>query len=408
MSTAETEEAFVKVLLESGVLSADKAESARKAKASANGETIGDVLVKEGAIRKEVKDVIETRIREGHTGPLKKLGNHLLIRKLGEGAMGAVFMGLALDGDAPAQVAIKVLKKELTHGNKNLVDRFLREAQSAVKLRHENIVSAKGVSEEDGFHFYVMDYFEGEPLDVVLKREKRLQPSRALDVIIDAAKGLGYAHGLGFIHRDIKPANIYLVKDGPAKLLDFGLVKNMDTSSQEALTAPGTVMGSPHYISPEQVKGGKDLDRRTDIYSLGATLFHMVCGRPPFQGSSAATVIMAHISQSPPEPSSLASDVPPGLSKVIMRMMTKEKDQRYPSCDVLLQDLDEVKAGRDPRFQPAAFPMSEPGTPLSSSEDMTTIIMPPDEIEKTRMESAAPSTAASGKKPWWQFWMFWK
>ncbi|MCW8129253.1 MAG: serine/threonine protein kinase [Planctomycetota bacterium] len=410
MSTAETEEALVKVLLDSGILSADKVDAARKAKESANGETLGDLLVKHGSLKPRIKEVIETRIREGHTGPLKKLGKYILIRKLGEGAMGAVFMGLEIEGDSAAEVAVKVLKKELTQGNKTLVDRFLREAKSAVALTHENIVSAKGAGEEDGFHYYVMDYFEGEPLDVMLKRDKKIGATRAVEIIIDAAKGLGYAHGLGFIHRDIKPANIYLTKDGPAKLLDFGLVKNVDQASQEALTAPGTVMGSPHYISPEQVKGGKDIDRRTDLYSLGATLFHMVCGRPPFQGSSAATVIMAHISQPPPEPRTLSSEVPPGLSQVILRMMAKERDQRYPSCEALLKDLEEVRAGREPKFQPAAFP-SDPAGSNSADEFMTTVIAPPEELERTRMESmqsAHASKPAPTGKPWWQFWMFWK
>lgn len=399
--TAETEEIFVKVLIDSGLTTADKIEAARKAKASAGDQSLGDLLVKDGSLKPQIREAVENRVTTGHTGPLKKLGKYLLVRRLGEGAMGAVFLGLELEGDSEKRMALKVLKKELTQGNEALVERFMREASSALTLQHENIINAKGMGEEAGLHYYVMDYFDGEPLDAVLKRETKISFDRAVKIIIDAAKGLAYAHGLGFIHRDIKPANIYLTFNGPAKLLDFGLVKNVALPNQNALTVTGTVMGSPHFISPEQVRGEKNLDRRTDIYSLGATLFHMVCGRPPFQGNSPATVIMMHVSQPPPNPSTLSSDVPPGLSKIILTMMAKERDKRYPNCEKLLEDLIEVQAGREPKYC-ATLEAPSP----SSEELMATCVMPPQELENTRLTAPNEAQTQKPKKRWWQFWKF--
>ncbi|MBI3829446.1 MAG: serine/threonine protein kinase [Planctomycetes bacterium] len=397
MSAAETDDVFAKVLVESGLLSAEKIEAARKTKVGSTERSLGDILIEDGALSSNVKEILESRIREGHTGPMKRLGNFLIAKKLGEGSMGGVFLGLEIHADAPARpVAIKVLKKELTQGSKALIDRFVREATSASKLQHENIVSAKGAGEVNGMHYYAMDYVEGEPLDAVLKRESKLPINRALQVTIDAAKGLGYAHGLGFIHRDIKPANIYLTKGGPAKVLDFGLVKNVLAPEQDALTITGTVMGSPHYISPDQARGDKGVDLRTDIYSLGATLFHMVCGNPPFRGNSPATVIMMHISQPPPAPIALSPDIPPGLSQIILTMLAKDRESRYPNCAVLVEDLEEVQAGREPKFKPTS------GSP-DANEIMPTVLMAPEVLDKTTLLEPT-QIMPKKKKSWWQFW----
>ena len=414
MSTVVTDETFIQALLEAKLVPPGKVEEAQKAREAGNAESATDYLVQSGEIPAALKEVVEQRLQTGVKSPLKKLGQYVLIQKLGEGGMGAVFKGITLasgplkDETFGTYVAIKVLKKEISD-NKNLVDRFQREAVSAVRLRHENVVSARGVGHDDGFHFYVMDFFEGEPLDAIIKRDKRVPAARATEIIMDAARGLEYAHQLNFIHRDIKPANIYVTAAGPSKLLDFGLVKNIDTPNQQALTAPGTMMGSPHYISPEQVRAEAELSGQTDIYSLGATLFHLVCGRPPFQGDSAAMVIMAHVSQPVPDPRSLAPDVSEGLMKVIFKMLAKERKDRYKNCTELLADLQLVKEGKVPEtavlatFSPeTASVLNKPidenaPTVIDTSGTAATIMLGKDGRPMLTAKPLAPKT-------WWQFW----
>jgi len=414
MSTAVTDETFIAALLEARLVSPEKVEAAHQAREAGSAESATEYLIQSGEIPAALKEVMEQRLLSGVTSPLKKLGQYVLIQKLGEGGMGAVFKGITLS-DGPIKdekfgtyVAIKVLKKEISE-HQNLVDRFQREAASAVILRHENVVSARGVGHDDGFHFYVMDFFEGEPLDVLLKRDKRVPVARATEIIADAARGLEYAHQLNFIHRDIKPANIYVTAAGPSKLLDFGLVKNIDTPNQQALTAPGTMMGSPHYISPEQIRAEAELTGQTDIYSLGATFFHLVCGRPPFQGDSAAMVIMAHVSQPVPDPRLLAPDVSEGLAKVIHRMLAKERNDRYKNCTELLADLQLVKEGKVPEsllhaeYAPnskAAVhqPIDENApTVIDTSGCAATIMLDHENHPMLPAKSHAP-------KMWWQFW----
>ncbi|HYE97830.1 MAG TPA: serine/threonine-protein kinase, partial [Planctomycetota bacterium] len=280
----------------------------------------------------------------GHT----QLQHYKLLKKLGEGGMGAVY--LAEDTKLGRRVAVKVLPKKF-NDNLELLKRFRREAEAAQTLKHPHIVGAYAFGEDAGWHFYVMEYCDGEPLDALLKRDRVLPIARALEITLQVATGLRYAHDLGFIHRDIKPANIFLTREGRAKVLDLGLSKNIEDAELSFKTVSGAVLGTPHYISPEQAQGEKRIDGRTDIYSLGATLYHLLTGQTPFDGSSVYEILSKQVTAQLPNPQDLREDIPEGVVHVLRRMMAKNRADRYRDCGELVRDLEEVAAGKSPATQ---------------------------------------------------------
>jgi serine/threonine protein kinase len=209
-----------------------------------------------------------------------------------------------------------------------------------------------------------MEYCEGETLDRILKRDKVIPWDAAVGVVLQVARGLKHAHDHGIIHRDIKPANIFICKplgtpEGGqvetfaegfvAKILDLGLSKNISGDEQSFYTQTGVALGTPHYISPEQAKGEKGIDGRTDIYSLGATFYHLVTGQTPFQGSTAALIMMKHLNDELPNPQDINPDIPDGVAHVIARMMAKDPKDRYPSAAELADELERFIHGEAPR-----------------------------------------------------------
>src|SRR6185436_19298702 len=222
---------------------------------------------------------------------------------------------------------------------------------AATKLKHANIIGAFAAGEDLGYHFYVMEYCEGKPLDSILAVEKRLPVAQALSITLQAARGLKYAHDSGIIHRDVKPSNIIMTVDGTAKILDLGLSKNLEESTVSFKTVTGAVLGTPHYISPEQAQGEKNIDGRTDIYSLGATLYHLLTGQTPFDGATALEILSKHVNTQLPNPQDLREDLSDPVVQVLERMMAKEPHDRYADCAALITDLEEVAAGRAPKSQ---------------------------------------------------------
>ena len=251
------------------------------------------------------------------------------------------------------EVALKVLGERFASDESYRL-RFLKEARAAARLNHPNIVQIYDFGRVESTFYIAMEYVRGESVGDRLRRSGRLDEAEAVAVVCQAAVALGVAHAAGIVHRDVKPDNLIVSVDGVVKLVDLGLAKS--AADDANLTQSGVVSGTPHYISPEQIAGFRDVDGRADIYSLGATLFHMVTGRTPFEGSSGMIVVAKHLHDEPADPRELAPGTSAGVCAVIRRMMAKNRDRRYPDIPTLLADLRELESGRLP-----AAPQDEAG-----------------------------------------------
>ena len=270
------------------------------------------------------------------------LGDYRLLRKLGEGGMGAVYEAEHLKLER--HVALKVLPQKFTN-DPTFLERFQREAKSAAALNHTNIIQLYDIGEDRGHHFFGMEFVDGESAQERLQREGKLTLEWALHVVRGVAEALRYAHQRQIIHRDIKPDNIMLTKDGHVKLADLGLAKKMgDVTS--GVTQTGAGMGTPYYMAPEQAEDARSVDHRADIYALGITLLHLLAGRRPYDGDSAYGIIIAHVSKPLPTGTQLGTELAPEVEAVIQKMCAKEPDQRYQDYDTLLADLERAQAGQ--------------------------------------------------------------
>jgi serine/threonine-protein kinase len=243
-------------------------------------------------------------------------------------------------------VAIKVLPKKLSE-NAEYVERFYKEGKAAARLNHANIVQAFDVGEANGYHYFVMEYVEGHTLFDEMSEGKVFAEADALKVIIQIARALEHAHSRGLIHRDVKPKNIMMTKSGVAKLADMGLARAA-SDAQAAQAEAGRAFGTPYYISPEQIRGEVNIDFRADIYSLGATLYHLVTGRVPFEGPTPAAVMHMHLKEPLIPPDHLNTSLSSGLGEVVEVMMAKDPNRRYASTKDLLIDLEAIAAGQPP------------------------------------------------------------
>jgi len=276
----------------------------------------------------------------------KAFGKYLLERKLGQGGMGAVY--LASDPASQRSVALKIM----TVQGQELVERFHREAQSMAKLKHPNIVPVYEVGTIGKYHYFTMEFIQGTSLEDLIKNKNRLSPNHTAGIIRDTALALDYAHKQGIIHRDIKPANILIDSNKHPYLMDFGLAKEL-TGLDRSLTMSGTVMGTPDYMSPEQAMGEKKrIDRRSDIFSLGATFYHCITGRLPFESKELYQVMNQVIHKDPIPPSRLVRSLPQDLETIILKCMDKEKDRRYQTGRALADDISRYLEGESISARP--------------------------------------------------------
>jgi tRNA A-37 threonylcarbamoyl transferase component Bud32 len=264
-------------------------------------------------------------------------------RKLGEGGMGAVY--LAHQRSMSRSVAVKTLRKELVDSDE-FVDRFMREVQVATALSHPHIVTVLDFGQDtDGTLFLVMELLEGEELTQRLARAP-MSPQEALRIAIQIASALEAAHGMSIVHRDLKPDNVFMLKmpgGGTfAKVLDFGIAKVLDSESK--VTKTGMIFGTPEYMSPEQCKG-VGVDHRSDFYALGCMLFEMLGGRTPFRADTPMALLLAHVSSAAPRPSSFGVAIDPNVEDFVMRLLSKEADDRPPSATVVREILEKLLAG---------------------------------------------------------------
>ncbi len=274
------------------------------------------------------------------------LGSFYVQRVLGVGGMGVVF--LARDTKLNRQVAVKALRPALA-ASASARQRFLREAQAAAALNHDNVVPIYHVGEEGGFPFLVMPFLQGATMEELLTSEGKFAPLRAIRIGRQVALGLEAAHRRGLIHRDIKPGNVWLEADPETsassdrvKLLDFGLAQAVGTAGH--LTQSGLILGTPQYMAPEQAQGGT-VDTRCDLFSLGSVLYHMVVGEPPFPGSDTMSVLVGLAVDTPVPPSARNPAVPAALSDLIMRLLEKDRTKRPGSAREVADQLDAVEHG---------------------------------------------------------------
>jgi predicted Ser/Thr protein kinase len=287
----------------------------------------------------------------------KELGHCTIQRKLGQGGMGAVY--LAHHPGLNKSVAIKVLPGDLA-GTPEFRERFIREARLAARLEHPNVVQVHDVGNEQGVHYISMQYIEGKSLDQLLKERKKLSVGEALSTTKRVAAALAAAAKLGIVHRDIKPHNILISKDGVVKVADFGLAKDED--SNRSISEPGVVMGTPYYMSPEQAKGEK-VDHRSDLYSLGATLYHMLTGKRLFDGGTPVTIVMKQASDEAPIPArQLEPSIPLPVDAFLTKLLQKSPADRYQTADDAIRALDALKqpAGSIPPGGVPAAPATPP------------------------------------------------
>jgi serine/threonine-protein kinase len=319
----------------------------QKQSSDPNSRSLSDLLVENNFITVNQSKRVRQALMERQTS---QIPGYQLISKLGKGAMATVYKARQLSLDRIT--AVKILPKKMSD-NPEFVDRFYKEGKAAARLSHNNIVQAIDVgSSPDGYHYFVMEYVEGKTLYDIMAAPpqgegKSFSEAEALDVCIQMAEALAHAHQRGLIHRDVKPKNILLTPHGVAKLTDLGLARATD-DKEAAESEAGKAYGTPYYISPEQIRGDVDIDFRADIYSLGATLYHLVTGRPPFEGETPSAVMHKHLKQPLVPADHVNVALSTGIGEIIDVAMAKRREDRYASTSDMLADLRSVKNNQPP------------------------------------------------------------
>jgi serine/threonine protein kinase len=331
------------------------------------------------------------------------LGNYLILEKLGQGGMGQVF--LATHRRMKRQVALKVLPAKFM-GSAKAVERFHREVEAAARLAHPNIVTAYDADEHRGVHYFVMEHVDGKDLASVIRGTGPLTVERAVDVTLQAARGLAFAHDHGVVHRDVKPGNILLSTTGQVKILDMGLacLADGDGVADHGLTGTGMIMGTVDFMAPEQGVNTKNADARADQYALGATLYFLLTGRPLYGGETAVEKILAHRDHPIPDLQTQRPDVPARLAKVFTKMVAKRPEDRYPHMAAAITALEGVS-------QSAADSVTDDALQeflkIREVESMPTLIEPPAPLQapvatkpvtkpRTKKKRAQQETLQSG------------
>ena len=335
-----------KLVLDMGLAAQTEIDFCReqqKQSSDPNQRSLADLLVENQFITQNQAKRIKSQLEERRVS--SQIPGYHLLGRLGKGAMATVYQGKQLSLDRT--VAIKVLPKRLSE-TKEFVDRFYQEGRAAARLSHSNIVQAIDVgSTPDGFHYFVMEYIEGKTLYDLMQEGRTFSEAEALDVIIQIADALAHAHKKGLIHRDVKPKNIILTPQGIAKLTDLGLARQMNDKAAAEMEA-GKAYGTPYYISPEQIRGDVDIDFRADIYSLGATMYHLMTGRPPFEAETPSAVMHKHLKEPLRPPDHINTALSAGVGEIIEVAMAKSRDDRYASTEDMLEDLRAVRSGQPP------------------------------------------------------------
>ncbi|MBV8879093.1 MAG: serine/threonine protein kinase [Planctomycetaceae bacterium] len=339
---------------------------------------LGEILIEKGYLTPDqAVQIAKLQVQSASSSSKLSIPGYELISRIGQGAMGTVYKAKQVSMDRV--VAIKVLSPRYSK-DRTFVERFLREARAVAKLNHENIITGIDVGEANGHHYFVMEFVDGAPVTSLMKRDGRVEEQRCLRIAIQVARALAHAHKNGIVHRDIKPENVMLTGAGAAKLCDLGLAKQ--TKGDAEVTMDGTSVGTPNYISPEQARGEDKIDIRSDIYSLGASLYHMAVGAPPFSGANPMVVMTKHVTEFPESPRKRYPALSEGFSNLVMKMMQKRREDRPQDPEALIHDLERLLNGESVAAPAAHAPHRSPTQvprPVThhGHRPPTSVILPP-------------------------------
>jgi serine/threonine protein kinase len=328
---------------------------------------------------------------------MERIGRYQIVRELGRGAMGVVY--LATDPNIGRAVAIKTIRLnevEKTDERERLRERLFREARSAGMLSHPGIVTIYDVDQQDDLAFIAMEFVDGPTLDQILSRDVAITPEQMFSVLGQAAVALDYAHQKGIVHRDIKPANIMIAADGTTKITDFGVAK---IGTNEHLTRTGTIVGTPHYMSPEQVQG-LAVDGRSDQFSLAVVAYEMLTGEKPYTGEQLTTVVYKIVAEDPVAPNRLNPTVAGPIESALRKAMAKRPEVRYPTCQEFAEALEKACA-----TSPGWKTMPRGGSlrePTVADAPQPAVMLPPP-ARRTREETATVERESSSRVGFWAF-----
>jgi serine/threonine protein kinase len=280
---------------------------------------------------------IETPIQELARGT-RFADRYEIIEELGTGGMGKVYR--VEDIKAKEEIALKLIKPEIVADIKT-IERFRNELTTARKIRHKNICGMYDLGEDESSYYITMEYVPGEDLKSFIRRSKKLTVETTVFIGIQICEGLAEAHKLSVVHRDLKPSNIMIDKDGNVRIMDFGIARSL---KEKGITGAGVMIGTPEYMSPEQVEA-KDVDQRADIYSVGVILYEMVTGQVPFEGDTPFTIGIKHKSEIPQNPKELNAQIPDDLSRMILKCLEKDKEKRHQSAGEVRSELENMEKG---------------------------------------------------------------
>ena len=303
------------------------------------------LLIEKGYLTDDQARLMRTALgrirRDSRREETVRIGGYEIISTLGDGGLGTVYKARQIS--MGRIVALKVLHRKWLR-DEEFKKRFLLEARLVGRLSHQNLIQVFDFGKEKGVYYFSMEYVDGPTVEGTIDLEGPMPPDKALDIAVQILRAISYIWGHKIVHRDIKPGNIMLTKGGVAKLGDFGFVKS---GWDSMLSTDGEVLGTPDYISPEQALGMEDIDFRSDIYSLGATLYHMLTGEPPFEGSG-SQVMRKHVRAEVRPIREVNPDVPDAVCHIVEKMMAKDPGDRYQRTEQLFEDIDLVRMGRSP------------------------------------------------------------
>ncbi|TET67100.1 MAG: serine/threonine protein kinase, partial [Candidatus Aminicenantes bacterium] len=284
-----------------------------------------------------VTETLETPKEELTTGSTFA-GRYQIIEELGKGGMGKVYK--VFDKEVNAKIALKLIKPEIA-ADKKTIERFRNELKTARDISHKNICRMYDLNKEEGSYYITMEYVEGQDLKSLVRQTGQLAMPTTISIAKQVCEGLSEAHKLGTVHRDLKPSNIMIDREGNARIMDFGIARSLKA---KGITGAGVMIGTPEYMSPEQVEA-KDVEQRSDIYSLGIILYEMTTGRLPFQADTPFAVGVMQKSETPENPKEFNPQITDDLSHVILKCLEKEKEKRYQSAGEIRSELENIEKG---------------------------------------------------------------